>query len=312
MPHVLPVRQDSWVNAAGRVGLPPTPTNSAQRPRTANGRSGLLPQSSGRYLLANQRQHSRGRRLASLPRSQPVPCSSRLDGQGLLQVKSYSDALRLRLLTFCHHCPVHQPFFVKQIHTALSSPDFHTYCLFKTHRPAHGETHFSSWKRCPDTYCSRRAHSLRSSTHRPGPVLWVAPLPAKPSSAPPPAHCHCPSEPQLSCPLPGESQLLSSPAGRAQGCLLGPPQLQPDSLLTRFPSLRSNSTCQASQWDCRLSGGHGCAGGATQSSEGTGFETENLGASFHSFLGKFTLLSLSLSVYKMGAKFPRCQGLWED
>ena len=138
--------------------------------------------------MANQRQHSRGRRLASLPRSQPVPCSSRLDGQGLLQVKSYSDALRLRLLTFCHHCPVHQPFFVKQIRTALSSPDFHTYCLFKTHRPAHGETHFSSWKRCPDTYCSRRAHSLRSSTHRPGPVLWVAPLPAKPSSAPPPAH----------------------------------------------------------------------------------------------------------------------------
>lgn len=53
--------------------------------------------------------------------------------------------------------------------------------------------------------------------------------------------------------------------------------------------------------------GHGCAGGATHSSEGPGFEMENPGASFHRILGKF-----SLSIYERGAIIPRFQGHWED
>lgn len=43
IPSVLPVSEDSWVNAAGRAGLPPTLTNLAQLLRTANGKNGLPP-----------------------------------------------------------------------------------------------------------------------------------------------------------------------------------------------------------------------------------------------------------------------------
>lgn len=143
MPHALPVKMDGWVNATGRVGLSPTPTNPLNDPKLQMEEVVFCPSQVGNASWQTKGQHSRARRLL-----QPSPfpaCAllSRLDGQETSCKSNHPQMRRgYGCQHFSNHCPMPQPFFVKQIHTALSSPDFHTYYLFKTHRPTHGEHTF--------------------------------------------------------------------------------------------------------------------------------------------------------------------------